>query len=118
MDVASRALALLLLLPFLAAISRADKWEYFFPESVTSYSCRVAPAVMMNGRDANDQHNAYLAEAKAERTANLGTWSMTIAEEPETQKGRRRALKACAAWMDEAERRVQAAAPIRAKPKL
>jgi len=102
---------------FLSACAHATSWEYFFPESVTSYSCRVAPAVMMNGRDANDQHSAYIAEAKAERTANLGTWSMTIAEEPETQKGRRRALKACAAWMDEAERRVQAAAPIRVKQK-
>ena len=91
----------------------ADKWEYFFPEAVTKYSCSVTPAVMMNGRDANESHNAYVAEAKAERSANLGTWSMTISEQPETPAGRRKALKACAAWMDEAERRVKAAAPIR-----
>jgi hypothetical protein len=120
MDLASRALALLLLLPFLAAISHADKWQYFYPEYITSISCSVSQAVIMSGRDANEQHEAYIAEAKAERPSlrpDMQHWIAQIDEEPLNRKGRKRAQRACDRWTDEAEDRIKAVAPIRLKPK-
>ena len=93
----------------------ADKWEYFFPAAVTNYGCKVSAIVVETGRDANEPKDMYSAEAWAMRGANLGRWEMSLDYFPHSPKGRRQALKACAAFMDEADQRVNAAAPIRVK---
>ena len=99
----------------LTSLTWADRWQYFYPEAVTNYGCKVSPVVVESGRDANEPHEMYTAEAWAVRGANLGRWEMSLDYFPKTPKGRRQALKACAAFMDEADRRVSEAAPIRVK---
>lgn len=99
-------------IPALAKDSWADHWTYFHPEAVTKFSCTVLPVSMAIGRDANEYRDMYEAEAHAERGWNLGQWVMTLDFFPATPKGRKRALMMCSHWMDEAESRVKAAAPI------
>lgn len=111
MDVKSLAFfKLLILIALLTTPLLADQWEFFFAESVIKYGCRVQLAsIQIAGSP--EKHDMWTAEAFAERDhEDIGrTWSYTVAEYPNTVKGRHKALAACSKWQDEAERRVNKA---------
>lgn len=92
-----------------SVVAHADAWEFFHAETVTKLSCSVV-MVESSSHESGTSVSFWEALARAERNdRSLGTWSMTIAEYPQTLKGRHLAERACSRWMDDASKRVKAA---------
>lgn len=90
----------------LVGVSRADQWEFFYPQTVTTFGCRVA-SIESRPIGGEKWQMAWGATAWARRTDKaLGDWEMKIGEFPATTKGRHQAEKVCSKWQDEAEKRV------------
>jgi hypothetical protein len=97
--------ALFLVLSTLARSS--DGWKYFHPENVSQFGC-VSEVVQLAVRGQPSQ-DVWKAGAYAHRNEEPD-WAMTVGFFPPDQKGRHQAEKACSKWMDEAIKRVKAAA--------
>lgn len=90
------------------SVSGADQWAYFQPELVTEFRCSVIEAeYVVNGTGRGDL--VWEATGKAKRKGGPD-WEMTVGVFPPTLKGRHSAEKSCSRWMDEASKRVKAAA--------
>jgi len=76
-----------------------------FPPEVEKFGCSVE-LVMMSVRGDPKGRLVYTAEAWATRRGEdeKDRWQQRIAQFDPGAKGRRKALKECADWMDEAER--------------
>lgn len=96
----------LLLLLALVGTAFADRWTYFYPESVTEIRCKVQRVEMsVNGMARGE--DKWQAEAQADRRG-MPNWAMQIGLFPPTHSGRHAAEKVCSKWLDEADKRMKA----------
>lgn len=122
-----RLLIYLFLVPFASTFSTSSSsdsmWTFFHPEVVTTMNCTIEEVQKVQvdqngGPTGNKSETVWMAEARASRSIKeLGDWGLTLGYFQLTEKGRHQAEKVCSRWMDEASRRVKAAAPIRVKSK-
>ncbi len=90
---------LTLALALMASSKGTDLWANF-PAHVNQFGCAVKPITMSVVGGTPTMY--YEAEAWVDTD-----WRQVIAEYPLSPKGRRQALKACADWMDGAERHIR-----------
>ncbi len=100
-----------LVLLLLSPLALADQWTYFYPESVTSVSCKVEPVeLQLHGSSQID--SVYMAIPRATRNdPTLGDWSGEVGRFPATDKGLDQANKACMKWIHEARKKIRKARP-------
>lgn len=90
-----------------ARIAHADQWEFFYPQTVSTYGCRVS-SVESRPIGGEVWQMAWSATAWAKRSdKQLGDWEMNLGRFPATSKGRHQAEKLCSKWQDEAEQKVR-----------
>ena len=100
-------LPLLFVFLLVSIAAYADRWTYFHPETVLSFSCKITD-VVQEPYGEHVQREVWEAQASAKRQGQPD-WGMSLAQFPLTLKGRHDAEKACSKWMDEASKRVKAA---------
>ena len=74
-----------------------------FPPKVDKFGCSVEQVMLSVVGDPKGRL-VYTAEAWATKEGEKERWEQSIAQFDPNPKGRRKALKECADWMDEAER--------------
>lgn len=95
------------LLLLLGSAGASDVWAYFHPEAVLSYSCDIQQANV--GGIKGDTQLYWILTVRATRKPDYGDWAMSLGYYPPNPKGRTHAMKDCNQWMNEAEKRVNAA---------
>lgn len=101
-----------IILAFFCSAARADVWEFFYPEFVTSLSYKVE-AISYQLAGSQERQSFYVCEVSAERKGAYGDvaehWGHELSKRPETISGRRQATRDCEKWMEEAEKRIKKA---------
>jgi hypothetical protein len=84
--------------------ARAEELRFrTFPRKVERFGCSVEQVTLSIRMGDEKGALVYTAEAWATKVGEKDRWEQVIARFEATPKGRRKALKECADWMDAAE---------------